>query len=142
MAQETMATDQMSRKASLPFFILRAVGAFILLLALLLILFVWGHHGYLPVAEWQVAGDRDALIYEDTVYYLAGERGDSGLSDSDYAIGKMLGQVKPAEGWSFRALIKDTTPDVLYSVKNAKDSLVLVAEDGRYYVYALEIDKG
>lgn len=130
------------RKTSLVRFIFRAVGAFLLLGVLLGILFLWGYHAYLPVATWQTPGNREVLIYEDAVYHLGGELGDAGYSTKDYTFGKMLGQVKPDTGWAIRPLLKDITPDVLYSVKNKQDCLLLLREDGKYDVYCLNVDKG
>ena len=85
-------SNQNQSKSAL--FILRAVIAFVLLGALLAVLYWWGYGSYRDVAEWVEPGDHSSFVYQDEIYYLSGVIGKRGLTLKKYAIDKIVGQVK------------------------------------------------
>ena len=86
-------TETASSKKSL-ILILRAVCAFVLLGALIALLYWWGYDSYPDVSKWVEPGNHDALIYNGETYYLSGQIGKKGLTKSKYPIDQVLGQVK------------------------------------------------
>ena len=166
-------SNQNQSKSAL--FILRAVIAFVLLGALLAVLYWWGYGSYRDVAEWVEPGDHSSFVYQDEIYYLSGVIGKRGLTLKKYAIDKIVGQVKddgtpvmtePAtlpetekdpdpvdtEFWEeIETLPESVIPPsgaelfedkkhayILYSVKDMEDFLLLLDDDGEYYLYYRE----
>ncbi len=151
----TIVTEPKKKRA---LFTLRAVGAFLLLAALVALLYWWGYNAYLPVAEWSEPGSHEALIYEDATYYRAGMIGKKGLTKARYPMDKVLGQVKDdgvpvlteaatlppdaEEGETLKVTPPNGDPTlardsayVLYSVKDKENFLIVLETDGEYYLY-------
>ena len=68
---------------------LRAVIAFILLGALVAVLYWVGYDAYPDVAEWREPGYRDAVIMDGQTYRLEGR-----ANTNKYPLGDLLGEVK------------------------------------------------
>ena len=148
--------------------ILRAVCAFVLLGALIALLYWWGYNSYQDVAEWVEPGNHDALIYNGETYYLSGQIGKKGLSKSKYPIDRVLGQVKDdgvpvttepvttaeaetkEEPWPEETQFEDETETELESVvppagaelfSNSKHAYILYSvEKNEQYLILLETD--
>ena len=68
---------------------LRAVIAFILLGALVAVLYWVGYDAYPDVAEWRELGYRDAVIMDGEIYRLEGR-----ANTNKYPLGDLLGEAK------------------------------------------------
>jgi hypothetical protein len=143
------------------FFLVRAAIAFVLLIAVIAGLYIWGYRSWLPVAEWaDEEGGHNALMYDGETYALVGKLGKGDLTAKNYPIDKVLGQVKddgstmatetetfPAEteeGETLKVIPPDGDPTlpaehtyVLYSVEKKEDYLLVLEQDGEYYLYKL-----
>ena len=140
------------------FFTLRAIIAFVLLMALIVGLYLVGFRSWREVAEWGENSNHEVLIYEEETYVLVGQLGKKGLNLKKYPIDKVLGQVEqdgtlmttaeetlPAdteEGETVKVTPPDGTPTVphehtyiVYSVKDQEDYLLVLELDGEYYLY-------
>ena len=76
------------------FFTLRAIIAFVLLMALIVGLYLVGFRSWREVAEWGENSNHEVLIYEEETYVLVGQLGKKGLNLKKYPIDKILGQVR------------------------------------------------
>ena len=156
------ATNTKQKRA---FFLLRAVLAFILLFALIAGLYIWGYRSWSPVAEWaDEEGGHNALTYDGKTYELVGVMGKGKLTAKSYPIDEVLGKVKddgstmatetetfPAdteEGETLKVIPPDGDPTlpaehtyILYSVKDKEDYLIVLEQDGEYYLYKLEAEE-
>ena len=116
-----------------PYFLLRALVGFVVCMVMLLGVYRLGYHYYGNVATW--AGEespRDAMVYEDTTYYLAGKVGTQGMSSNNYKPDELLGEVKPA------SLFDQTPPLLVWSVEKKEGYLILIDEEGHKYLYYAE----
>ena len=158
LAASLAQDDAAPQKPKRAFFLLRAVGAFALLLGLLALLYLWGYHSYPTVAEWEAESNHEALIYEDETYVLVGVIGKKGLNLKKYPIDKVLGKIKDdgsimmpetvtlppdtEEGETLKITPPDGDPTlphehtyILYSVEDQEDYLLVLEKDGEYYLY-------
>ncbi len=143
------------------FFLLRAVAAFVLLFALIVGLYLWGYRSWSSEAEWaDEEGGHEALVYDGETYALVGKLGKGDLTAKNYPIDKVLGKVMddgstmatetetlPAEteeGETLKVIPPDGDPTlpsehtyILYSVENKRDYLLVLEQDGEYYLYKL-----
>lgn len=140
-------------------FALRAVGAFLLLAALLGVLFWMGYHLYPDVAAWADPGSRDSFVYDGDTYYLSGAIGKKGLSAKKYAPDKMIGELTDdgvpviteapetetdedgavvTEPPVYDPTLKGDRAFILYSVKDMEGFLILYVNDEESYLYYRE----
>ena len=82
------------QKQKAPFFVLRAVIAFVLLGLLCGVLYWWGYHGYGKTAAWIEPGHHEAFVLKDVTYYRVGQIGKGGLTDKKYPKDAIVGYVK------------------------------------------------
>ncbi len=113
------------------YLLLRALCAFAVCLLVGVGIHFFSLHHHANVAEWSEAGSREALVYENTTYYLKGELGDKGLPENTYQTEELKGEVKPAK------LLDPSQPLLVWTVKGTEKSIVVVDGDHRY-VYGLE----
>ncbi|MBP3572003.1 MAG: hypothetical protein J6M42_08610 [Clostridia bacterium] len=139
-------------------FTLRALLAFVLLMALIAGLYLVGFRSWRKVAQWGENSNHEVLIYEEETYVLVGQLGKKGLNLKKYPIDKVLGQVEqdgtlmttaeetlPADtegGETVKVTPPDGTPTIphehtyiVYSVKDQEDYLLVLELDGEYYLY-------
>jgi len=139
-------------------FTLRAIIAFVLLMALIAGLYLVGFRSWRKVAQWGENSNHEVLIYEEETYVLVGQLGKKGLNLKKYPIDKVLGQVEQdgtlmttaeetlptdtEEGETVKVTPPDGTPTVphehtyiVYSVKDQEDYLLVLELDGEYYLY-------
>ena len=137
------------------FFTLRAIIAFVLLMALIVGIYLVGFRSWRKVAEWGEDSNHEILIYEEEAYVLVGQLGKKGLNLKKYPIDKVLGQVEKdgtlmttaeetlppdaEEGETVKVTPPDGTPTVLrehtyivYSVEDQEDYLLVLELDGEY----------
>ena len=140
------------------FFALRAVIAFVLLMALIVGLYLVGFRSWREVAKWGENSNHEVLIYEEETYVLVGQIGKKGLNLKKYPIDKVLGQVRKdgtlmttaeetlppdaEEGETVKVTPPDGDPTlphehtyILYSVKDQEDYLLVLELDGEHYLY-------
>ena len=140
------------------FFTLRAIIAFVLLMALIAGLYLIGFRSWRNVAEWGENSNHEILIYEEETYVLVGEAGKKGVNLKKYPIDKVLGQVAKdgtlmttaeetlppdaEEGETVKPARPDGTPTVphehtyiVYSVKDQEGYLLVLEDNGMYYLY-------
>ena len=157
--------SETNTKQKRAFFLLRATVAFVLLLALIAGLYIWGYRSWPSVAEWaDEDGGHNALVYEGETYTLVGVMGKGNLTDKNYPMDKVLGQVKndgstmatetetlpeeTEEGETLAVIPPDGDPTlpaehtyILYSVTKKPDYLIVLEQDGAYYLYQLAVDE-
>ena len=158
-----MSENQTKQKRAL--FLLRAAIAFILLFALIGGLYVWAYRSWSSVAEWaDEMGGHAALVYEGDTYALVGKMGKGNLTSKNYPTDKILGKVvdngstmatetetlpeETEEGETLKVIPPDGDPTlpaehtyVLYSVEKKPDFLIVLEQDGEYYLYQLVVDE-
>lgn len=140
------------------YFILRAILAFVLLIALIAGLYLVGFRSWREVAAWGEDSNHEILIYEEETYVLIGQIGKKGLNLKKYPIHKVLGQVEKdgtlmttaeatlppdaEEGETVKVTPPDGTPTVphehtyiVYSVKDMDGYLLVLEDNGEYYLY-------
>ena len=140
------------------FFTLRAIIAFVLLMALIVGLYLVGFRSWREVAKWGENSNHEVLIYEEETYVLVGQLGKKGLNLKKYPIDKVLGQIRDdgsvmtteeitfpeetEEGETLKVTPPDGTPTlphehtyILYSVKDQEDYLLVLEKNGEYYLY-------
>ena len=140
------------------FFTLRAIIAFVLLMALIVGLYLVGFRSWREVAKWGENSNHEVLIYEEETYVLVGQLGKKGLNLKKYPIDKVLGQVEQdgtlmttaeetlppdaEEGETVKVTPPDGTPTVhhehtyiVYSVKDQEGYLLVLEDNGEYYLY-------
>lgn len=143
--------EKKSRPALL---ILRAVAAFVLLGALVALLYWWGYDSYRDVAEWSVPGYRDAVIMDGKTYLQEGR-----ANTNKYPLGDLLGEVKDdgvdvitevASEAPTEDLVEDTDESLLDTEPEETESetetyeelpsevVSFVKGDHAYLVYAVE----
>ncbi len=93
-------------------------------------------HHYRNVASWNGTGEaqRDSLLYDGTVYFLAAKVGSPGVPGSSFSKDDLLGEVRPAG----RDALRYNYP--VYGVKASAGKprdgyLLVVYEDGDSYLY-------
>lgn len=147
------------------FFLLRAVLAFVLLFALIAGLYIWGFRSWSTVAEWaDEEGGHNALIYDGKTYELVSVIGKGKWTEKNYPMDEVIGKVRddgstmatetetlPAdteEGETLKVIPPDGDPTlpaehtyILYSVKNKEDYLIVLEQDGEYYLYQLVVEE-
>ena len=142
---------------------LRAVVAFLLLLALVVGIYLVCFRSWREVAQWGENSNHEVLIFEEETYVLVGVIGEKGLTRDKYAIHKVLGQVKQdgtlmttaeetlppdaEEGETLETTPPDGTPTVprehtyiVYAVKDKEDYLLVLEKDGEYYLYQKSVE--
>ena len=140
------------------FFTLRAIIAFVLLMALIVGLYLVGFRSWREVAKWGENSNHEVLIYEEETYVLVGQLGKKGLNLKKYPIDKVLGQIRDdgsvmtteeitfpeetEEGETLKVTPPDGTPTlphehtyILYSVQDQEDYLLVLEKNGEYYLY-------
>ena len=145
------------------FFLLRAVIAFILLFALIAGLYLVGFRSWRDVAEWGEDSNHTVLIYNGETYTLVGVLGKKGLTAKKYPIDRVLGEVRDdgsamtteevtfpeetEEGETLKVTPPDGTPTlphehtyILYSVEDQEDYLLVLEQDGNYYLYQRTVE--
>ena len=139
---------------------LRAVIAFLLLGALVAVLYWVGYDSYRDVAEWSEPGYRDAVVMDGQTYRLNGR-----ANTGKYPLGKLLGEVKddgvdeiteapteePTEDFEdvTDALESDTVPEETETETETETYKELPSEvvsfmkgDHAYLVYSVEKQEG
>ena len=142
---------------------LRAVVAFLLLMALVVGIYLVGFRSWREVAQWGENSNHEVLIFEEETYVLVGVIGEKGLTRDKYSIHKVLGQVKQdgtlmttaeetlppdaQEGETLETTPPDGTPTVprehtyiVYAVKDKEDYLLVLEKDGEYYLYQKSVE--
>lgn len=114
-------------------YLLRALCLFVVFVIALAGMYRFGYHYHPNVAEWTgVDEPRDAMVYGDTTYYLAGKLGSKGISSSGYKTEELLGEVNP------KSLFDPTPPLFLWSIENKEGYLILIDEAEDKYLYYAE----
>lgn len=127
---DTNSSTQKPRKA---YFLLRAFVVFILCVAALLGVYRLCYHYHANVATWaDDTGERQRMIYQDTIYHLAGKVGSKGIGTNAYKTDELLGEVKP------QSLFDVTPPLFVWRVENKEGYLILVDEQDDKYLYYAE----
>ena len=142
---------------------LRAVVAFLLLMALVVGIYLVCFRSWREVAQWGENSNHEVLIFEEKTYVLVGVIGEKGLTKDKYPIHKVLGQVKQdgtlmttaeetlppdaSEGETIETTPPDGTPTVprehtyiVYAVKDKEDYLIVLEKDGEYYLYQRSVE--
>ena len=155
--------QQTQTKPKNALFTLRAVVAFLLLMALIIGIYLVGFRSWREVARWGENSNHEVLIYKEETYTLVGVIGSSGLNLDKYPIHKVLGQVKQdgtlmttaeetlppdaEEGETLETTPPDGTPTVphehtyiVYAVKDKEDYLLVLEENGKYYLYQKSVE--
>lgn len=144
--------------------ILRALGAFLLLAAILVGLYWWGYHSYPTVATWGAPGHHETFVYEGNVYERVGKIGTASLTLTTYPLDQIVGKVED-DGLPMFVETEAPDPDledeetrppkppngdptlafehayVLYGVKKKENFLLLLEADGEYYVYRKVVEE-
>ena len=142
---------------------LRALVAFVLMMALIVGIYLVCFRSWRDVAEWGENSNHEVLIYKDETYALVGVIGSKGLTLDKYPIHKVLGQIKEdgtlmttaeetlppdaPEGETLETTPPDGTPTVprehtyiVYAVKDQEDYLLVLEKDGDYYLYQKTVE--
>ena len=107
---------------------LRALCAFAVCAVVGVGIYFFSLHHHADVAEWSSDGNREALVYEKTTYYLWGESGDEGLPRKDYETEELKGEIKPD------SFFDPAKPVLVWTVKG-KDSYLAVVDGDECYIY-------
>ena len=86
-----MQTQEKQKSAR---FALRACGMFVILAAVVAVIYWFGYNGYATVGEWDEPGDHAAFTYEGEVYRRSGVWGEGILTKKKYPMGDLLGKIK------------------------------------------------
>ena len=150
-----MEQQNQNRRALLT---LRAVVAFLLLMALVVGIYLVCFRSWREVAQWGENSNHEVLIFEEETYVLIGQIGKKGLNLKKYPIHKVLGQVEkdgsvmttaeetlPADtekGETVKVTPPDGTPTIphehtyiVYAVKDMDGYLLVLEDNGEYYLY-------
>lgn len=113
------------------YLLLRALCAFAVCVLIGTGIYFFSLHHHANVADWSTEGSREALVYDNTTYYLKGKLGDTGLPEKTYETEELKGEVKPEK------LLDPSQPLLVWTVKGTEKSILVIDGDHRY-VYALE----
>lgn len=110
-------------------FLPRALILFAVFLAIGAGILRFAHHHYKNIADREDPASMEVLIYEDGIYYLAGEIGDLGMASKKFPKNEILGEVTPDGFFDM------TAPLVVWSVEGKANFLIVTTETDKELLY-------